>query len=77
MITVFNLSLHLGLETHGAVAYVPNLFGDEGILIIGGGKYNFDTNLVEEQHDHMISFKIARAIKKPIHLFVNISHPSS
>ena len=54
------LTFLLGLETHGAVAYVPNLFGDEGILIMGGGKYNFDTNLVEEQHDHMISFKIER-----------------
>ena len=48
------------METHGAVSYIPNLFGDEGILVAGGGRYNWSSNKVEEQNKNLVSFKIER-----------------
>lgn len=69
------MTFNLAIETHGAVAYVPNLFGDEGLLIIGGGMYNFGTNKVEELHDDIVSFKIQRTIHDSNPLaFVNKVH---
>ena len=48
------------LETHAAVAYVPNLFGEESILVIGGGKLNQDTSEIEEENPYLESYSIKR-----------------
>ena len=48
------------LKTEGSVTYVPNLFGEESLLIVGGGKYKYDDNTVEELSDKIVSFKIKR-----------------
>ena len=50
----------IGLETHGSVSYIPNLFGDERILVAGGGRYNLSSNKVEEQNKNLVSFQIER-----------------
>ena len=42
------------------MAYVPNIFGDEGIIIVGGGKYDYAGNLVEDQNENIVSYKIER-----------------
>ena len=56
----FKIKKIIAIETHAAVAHVPNLFGDEGIIIIGGGEYDYDGNLVEDQNENIVSFKIER-----------------
>ena len=48
------------LRTEASVAYVPNLFGEESLLIVGGGKYKYDDDTVEEASDKIVSFKIKR-----------------
>ena len=54
------MQFFIAIETHAAVAHVPNLFGDEGIIIVGGGKYDYGGNLVEDQNENIVSFKIER-----------------
>ena len=48
------------METHGSVSYIPNLFGDEGIIIAGGGRYNWSSNKADEQNKKLVSLKIER-----------------
>ena len=50
----------IGLETHGAVSYVPNLFGGEGIMVVGGGRYNFTSNKAQKQNKNIVTYKIER-----------------
>ena len=39
---------------------MPNLFGEESLIIVGGGKYDYDNNQVEKQSDKIVSFKIRK-----------------
>ena len=52
--------LYTDLATSNTVAYVPNLFGEESILVIGGGKYDTSTNAVTEEEKHMLAYRIKR-----------------
>ena len=59
------------------MAYVPNLFGDEGIIVAGGGKYDFSQGLVEEQNENIVSFKIERTgvANSPLNFTNEADHP--
>ena len=67
----------IGLETHGSVSYIPNLFGDEGILVAGGGRYNLSSKKVDEQNKNLVSFKIERRedSSRPLEFTKEAHHP--